>query len=266
MTGWGQSGPLASASGHDINYIALSGALFHGGQSDRPPAAPPTLVGDIGGGAMFLALGLVSAIFHARQTGQGQVIDAAITDGSALMTSLLYGLMNNGYWQNRRQSNALDGAAFWYDCYQCADGGWVSVGALEPQFYSLLIDLCGLGDEGLQDAQYDVARWPELKRLFENLFRTKTRDQWCQLLEGTDVCFAPVLNMPEAAAHAHNQARQTFVQVDGVTQPAPAPRFSATPARPPGPAPEPGTQSSELLEAAGFSAADIARLRAAGAI
>ncbi len=266
MTGWGQSGPLASVAGHDINYIALSGALFHGGHRDRPPSAPPTLVGDIGGGAMFLALGIVSAILHARQSGQGQVVDAAITDGSALMTSLLYGLMNNGYWQNKRQSNALDGAAFWYDCYECADGRWISVGALEPQFYALLIDLCGLGGQGLEKAQYDVARWPDLKRRFTDLFRSRSRDEWSELLEGTDACFAPVLSMTEAAGHPHNRARHTFVEVDGVTQPAPAPRFSLTSARRPARPSEPGAQSVELLRAAGFSDREIAALTEAGAI
>lgn len=266
MTGWGQTGPLAGAAGHDINYISLSGALYHGGHRDSAPAAPPTLVGDIGGGAMFLALGVVSAILSARSTGQGQIVDAAITDGSALMTALMYTMMHNGRWNHRRQSNFLDGGAFWYDCYQCADGEWVSVGALEPQFYAELIERCGLGDEGLQGAQFDFSRWPEMRQRFEQLFRTRTRDEWCELLEGTDVCFAPVLNLEEAARHPHNRARRTFVEVDGLTQPAPAPRFSATPAELGGPPAEVGAHAVELLRTAGFSTREIEALESSGAL
>lgn len=266
MTGWGQTGPLAGAAGHDINYISLSGALYHGGHRDSAPAAPPTLVGDIGGGAMFLALGVVSAILSARSTGQGQIVDAAITDGSALMTALMYTMMHNGRWNHRRQSNFLDGGAFWYDCYQCADGEWVSVGALEPQFYAELIERCGLGDEGLQGAQFDFSRWPEMRQRFEQLFRTRTRDEWCELLEGTDVCFAPVLNLEEAARHPHNRARRTFMEVDGLTQPAPAPRFSATPAELGGPPAEVGAHAVELLRTAGFSTREIEALESSGAL
>lgn len=266
MTGWGQTGPLAGAAGHDINYISLSGALYHGGHRDSAPAAPPTLVGDIGGGAMFLALGVVSAILSARSTGQGQIVDAAITDGSALMTALMYTMMHNGRWNHRRQSNFLDGGAFWYDCYQCADGEWVSVGALEPQFYAELIERCGLGDEGLQGAQFDFSRWPEMRQRFEQLFRTRTRDEWCELLEGTDVCFAPVLNLEEAARHPHNRARRTFMEVDGLTQPAPAPRFSATPAELGGPPAEVGAHAVELLRTAGFSPREIEALESSGAL
>ena len=266
MTGWGQTGPLAGAAGHDINYISLSGALYHGGHHDSPPAAPPTLVGDIGGGAMFLALGVVSAILSARSSGQGQVVDAAITDGSALMTALMFTMLHNGRWNHKRQSNVLDGGAFWYDCYQCADGEWISVGALEPQFYAELIERCGLTDEGLQPAQFDIARWPELRQRFERLFRTKTRDEWCAQLEGTDVCFAPVLNLEEATRHPHNRARRTFLEVDGVVQPAPAPRFSATPAELNEPPAEVGAHAAELLAEAGFSERDIEALKSTGAL
>jgi len=262
LTGWGQDGPLARAAGHDINYIALSGALYHGGHADSPPAAPPTLVGDIGGGAMFLALGLVSAILSARTTGQGQVIDAAITDGSALMTALIYGLSQQGLWIDRRQSNILDGGAHWYDAYQCADGEWISLGALEPQFYGLLLEKLGLAGQGLERAQFDRARWPELKRSFADLFRTRTREQWCELLEGTDACFAPVLSMSEAARHPHNRARGTFVERDGVVQPAPAPRFSSTPGGIGESPPAPGAHTRELLRAAGYTDATISTFEA----
>src|SRR5690606_9236882 len=218
ITGWGQDGPLAQAAGHDINYIALSGALFHGGHAACPPAAPPTLVGDLGGGAMMLAVGLLAALLHARETGQGQVIDAAICDGTALLTVLLYGLQQQGMWIDRRQANFLDGGAHWYDCYECADGNYVSVGALEPAFYRELVERCGLADDPLFEAQFDPSQWPEQKARFQALFRTRTRDEWCALLEGTDACFAPVLNLSEAPAHPHNAARGTFVEVEDVTQ------------------------------------------------
>jgi alpha-methylacyl-CoA racemase len=224
------------------------------------------VVGDIGGGAMFMALGLVSGILHARATGQGQVIDTAITDSCALMSTLVQGLRNQRLWADRRQSNALDGGAHWYDCYQCADGEWVSVGALEPQFYQLLLQKCGITGEGLEQAQFDVANWPRHKARFVELFRSKTRAEWCALLEGTDVCFAPVLNFPDAQAHPHNRARQAYIEVDGVTQPAPAPRFSATPAEVGRPAPAIGANSATLLEGLGYSTAEIAALTAAGVV
>jgi len=266
LTGWGQSGPLAQAAGHDLNYVALSGILHHGGHADSAPSIPPTVVGDIGGGAMFMALGLVSGVLRARETGQGQVIDAAITDGCALMSTLLHGMRAQRLWSDRRQSNALDGGAHWYDCYQCADGEWVSVGALEPQFYQLLLQKCGITGEGLEQAQFDVANWPRHKQRFVELFRTRTRAEWCALLEGTDVCFAPVLNFPDAQAHPHNRARQAYVEIDGVTQPAPAPRFSATPAEVGRPAPAIGANNGELLEGIGYSAAEVAALAATGVV
>ena len=184
LTGWGQSGPLAQSAGHDINYVALSGLLYHGGHRGSPPSIPPTVVGDIGGGAMFMALGLVSAILRARETGQGQVIDGAITDGCAVMSALIQGLRAQRLWVDRRQSNVLDGGAHWYDCYECADGEWISVGALEPQFYRLLLEKCGLSSEGLEDAQFDFAHWPRLKERLAGVFRGKTRAEWCELLEG----------------------------------------------------------------------------------
>jgi alpha-methylacyl-CoA racemase len=266
LTGWGQHGPLAQAAGHDLNYVALSGILYHGGHADSAPSIPPTVVGDIGGGAMFMALGLVSGILRARESGQGQVIDAAITDGCALMSKLLHGMRSQRLWADRRQSNALDGGAHWYDCYQCADGEWISVGALEPQFYQLLLQKCGITGEGLEQAQFDVANWPRHKQRFKELFRSKTRAEWCELLEGTDVCFAPVLNFAEAQVHPHNRARKAYVEVDGVTQPAPAPRFSATPAEVRAPSPGIGEQGTELLALAGYTAEEIAALQAAGVV
>ncbi len=266
LTGWGQHGPLANAAGHDINYVSLSGILYHGGHRDSAPAVPPTVVGDVGGGAMFMAVGLLAAILNARTTGRGQVVDAAITDGCALMSTLVQGLRAQHLWADRRQSNALDGGAHWYDCYQCADGEWISVGALEPQFYQLLIEKCGLAGEGLERAQFDVARWPELKQRFDDLFRQKTRAEWCELLEGTDACFAPVLNFAEAAVHPHNRARDVYVEIDGINQPAPAPRFSGTPAEVRSPPAAIGADAGQLLLEAGYSTAEIEALRASGTV
>ena len=264
LTGWGQSGPLSQAAGHDLNYVALSGLLNHSGHREAPPAIPPTVVGDVGGGAMFMAVGLLSAVISARSTGRGQVVDAAITDGCALMATLIQGLRVQGLWTDRRQANALDGGAHWYDCYQCADGEWISVGALEPQFYALLVAKLGPEAAGLERAQFDVANWPAHKARLVDLFRTRTRAEWCSLLEGTDVCFAPVLTLAEAAAHPHNRARGAWVERDGLAQPAPAPRFSATPGAIGGPPTVPGAHTREILEAAGYAAEDIDALTAAG--
>ncbi|HEX7063333.1 MAG TPA: CaiB/BaiF CoA-transferase family protein [Woeseiaceae bacterium] len=266
ITGWGQEGPLAQAAGHDINYIALSGALFHGGHAACPPAAPPTLLGDLGGGAMMLAVGLLAGLLNARETGRGQVIDAAICDGTALLTVLLYGLQQQGMWIDRRQGNFLDGGAHWYDCYECADGNYVSIGALEPAFYRELVERLGLASEPLFAAQFDPAQWPEQKEKLAALIRTRTRDEWCELLEGSDACFAPVLSLSEAPGHRHNAARGTFVDVDDVTQPAPAPRFSATPSEAPRRPPATGEHTVAVLKGAGFSASEITRLRKQGII
>lgn len=261
ITGWGQSGPLSQAAGHDINYIALAGALFHGGHADAPPAAPPTLVGDLGGGALMLAVGLLAALLNVRQTGKGQVIDAAISDGAALLTALLYGLQQQGVWIDQRQGNFLDGGSHWYDCYECADGAYISVGALEPKFYRDLLQKCGLDDDREFDAQFDPAQWPGQKAKIAELFRTRTRQEWCGILEGSDSCVAPVLNLSEAAAHPHNRARNTFVEIDGVTQPAPAPRFSATPSETGRRPPANGEHTHSVLRDAGLSAREIADLR-----
>ena len=228
VTGWGQYGPLAYAAGHDINYVALSGMLHAMGRKDGPPAPPLNLVGDFGGGGMLLAFGVLCAVLEARQSGQGQVVDAAMTDGAALLGSMIYGLRAHEMWSDRREANLLDGGAPFYDTYACGDGKFIALGAIEPQFYSQLLVLAGADDPAFEK-QWRESRWPELKGKFAALFATRTRDEWCRLLEGSDACFAPVLDMAEAPRHPHNAARGTFVEVDGVTQPAPAPRFSRTP-------------------------------------
>lgn len=266
LSGWGQDGPLAQTAGHDIDYIALSGALFHGGHRDAPPAAPPTLIGDLGGGAMLLATGILAALLHAQQSGEGQVVDAAISDGAVLLTSLLVGLQQQGRWSDRRQANLLDGGAHWYDCYECADGGYVAVGALEPQFYREFLKMCGLGDDASFASQYDSAAWPRQKEKIAALFKTRGRDEWAAHFAGSDACVAPVLNLSEARIHPHHVARRTFLEIGGVPQPAPAPRFGGAPGRVGGKPPAPGEHTIEVLSAAGFSRADIAGLREAEAI
>jgi alpha-methylacyl-CoA racemase len=232
MTGWGQTGPLSGAAGSDINYIALSGALHAVGRAGEPPPPPLNYIGDLGGGAMLLAVGLLAALHEAKATGRGQVVDAAMTDGAALLSSMFYGMKAAGGWSSRRGENLLDGGAHFYDTYACADGKFVSVGAVEARFFARLCELCGL-DADFCSGQMDRARWPLMKLRLADLFLTRTRDQWCELLEGTDGCFAPVLDWDEAPAHPHNEARGTFVTLQGVVQPAPAPRFSRTPARAP---------------------------------
>ena len=227
MTGWGQFGTLASAAGHDINYIALSGALHAIGNRGGKPVPPLNLVGDFGGGGMMLAFGIVCALLEARQSGKGQVIDAAMTDGAASLMAIIYGLKAMGTWTNQRGSNMLDGGAHFYGVYECSDGKFVAIGSIEPQFYALLLRMTGL-DDPAPAAQMDKSRWPELTEKLSAIFKTKTRDEWCALMEGTDVCFAPVLDFDEAPKHPHNVARRTFVELNGVTQPAPAPRFSRT--------------------------------------
>ncbi|WP_234193641.1 CaiB/BaiF CoA transferase family protein [Pseudacidovorax sp. NFM-22] len=235
MTGWGQHGPLAKAAGHDINYIAISGALHAIGRAGEAPVPPLNYVGDFGGGGMLLAVGLLAALHEAGRSGRGQVIDAAMTDGTALLSAFMYGFKAKGQWSNQRGENMLDGGAHFYDTYACADGKYVAIGAIEPQFYAELRERCGIHDP-LFDGQMDPARWPLLKLRLADVFRTRTRDEWCALLEGTDACFAPVLDWDEAPQHAHNRARGTFTEVDGVVQPAPAPRFSrSTPTEPAAP-------------------------------
>jgi alpha-methylacyl-CoA racemase len=229
MTGWGQHGPLAQAAGHDINYIAISGALHAIGRSGESPVPPLNYVGDFGGGAMLLAVGILSGLLEAGRSGRGQVVDAAMTDGAALLSAMMYGFKASGQWSNQRGANLLDGGAFFYDTYACGDGRFVAVGAIEPQFYALLREHCGIAEDPAFDAQTERAAWPLLKQRLAQVFRTRTRDEWCTLLEGSDACFAPVLDWDEAPRHRHNVARATFVELDGVVQPAPAPRFDRTP-------------------------------------
>ncbi|MBC7605131.1 MAG: CoA transferase, partial [Ramlibacter sp.] len=226
MTGWGQHGPLAKAAGHDINYISLSGALHAIGRKGEPPVPPLNLVGDFGGGAMLLAFGVLAALTEARVSGRGQVVDAAMTDGTALLSAMMFGMRAAGQWTLGREDNMLDGGAHYYRVYECADGKYVSIGSIEPQFYALLMKHCGIADAALREMQNDKQRWPEFTRQLQDVFKTKTRDEWCALMEGTDVCFAPVLDWDEATQHPHNVARETFVTHDGVVQPAAAPRFS----------------------------------------
>jgi alpha-methylacyl-CoA racemase len=227
MTGWGQEGPLAQAAGHDINYISVTGALAAIGPAERP-VPPLNLVGDFGGGALYLVVGMLAALLEAKASGQGQVVDAAMCDGAASLMSMFFDLSAAGRWTDERESNFLDGGAHFYGVYECACGKFISIGSIEPQFYVLLRQLAGLSDAGF-DAQMDRAAWPGLRRKLADVFRTKPREEWCRIMEGTDVCFAPVLTMAEAPQHPHMAARKIFVQRHGVTQPAPAPRFSRTP-------------------------------------
>lgn len=227
MTGWGQTGPYAQRAGHDLNYIAITGALDSIGTRDKP-IPPLNLVGDYGGGAMMLAVGLLAAVLNARATGKGQVVDASISDGTTYLTAIFYKLRAIGMWQEQRASNLLDGGAPFYDTYCCADGKYVSIAAIEPQFYALLLEKTGLTDR-LRQKQMDRSAWPEMKAVFSEIFATKTRDEWCHIMGEADTCFAPVLTMAEAARDPHNIARGSFIEIDGIVQPAPAPRFSHTP-------------------------------------
>lgn len=246
MTGWGQFGPLSQAAGHDLNYIALTGALGAMGRKGERPYPPLNLIGDYGGGALYLAFGLLAAILNARGGGEGQVIDVAMTDGAASLTSMFFGMRAMGVWSDEREDNMLDGGAHFYDTYETKDGGYVAIGSIEPQFYALLLEKAGLTDPGFQ-RQMDRSKWPELKAKIIDVFKTKTRDEWCEIMEGTDVCFAPVLSMTEAPEHPHNKERQTFVNYEGVTQPAPAPRFSKTPGKIQRPPASPGAHTDEIL-------------------
>ncbi|MDJ0793795.1 MAG: CaiB/BaiF CoA-transferase family protein [Woeseiaceae bacterium] len=266
MTGWGQDGPLAQAAGHDINYISLTGVLHAIGTAGEPPVPPLNLVGDMGGGGMLLALGILAALYESRASGQGQVVDAAMTDGSALMMWMFHGFSAMGLHNvDRRGANILDGGAHFYGCYETADGKYVSIGSIEPQFYAQLIELAELNPDKFA-RQLDQQRWPELRVALAEVFRQKTRDEWCELLEGTDVCFAPVLSLQEAPEHPHNAARETYVDVDGLLQPAPAPRFDRTPSeirhgnRPL------GSDTEDVLVEAGFDETEIESLRKSGCL
>ena len=265
MTGWGQEGPLARAAGHDINYISLTGALHTFGQKGQKPVPPLNLVGDFGGGGMLLAFGMVCGLFEAQKSGRGQVVDAAMIDGSAALMAMIYGLKASGFWTDERGVNLLDGGAHFYDTYETADGKYISVGAIEPQFYQLLLQHAGIEDPDFKD-QLDQKKWPALKEKITDIFKTKSRDEWCQIMEGTDICFAPVLSLDEAPDHPHNRQRNTFVEVEGVIQPAPTPRFSKTPPELQSPPPTPGEHTKAVLGEFGFSADEIAGLEAARAI
>lgn len=261
MTGWGQTGPLAQTAGHDINYVALSGALHAIGTGPQP-LPPLNLVGDYGGGGMLLALGLLAAHAQVQAGGQGQVVDAAMTDGAALLMAAIYGMKAKGLWQDARQSNFLDGAAHFYGTYECSDGRHVAIGAIEPAFYRQLLELCGIDDPAFE-RQWERGEWASLREKLAAVVRTRTRDEWCAVFDGSDACVAPVLSMEEVAAHPHNAARQTFVAPDGVLQPAPAPRFDRTPSVLPGVAPRAGADTEALLTQAGYSASEVAALLAA---
>ncbi|MCY1671635.1 CaiB/BaiF CoA-transferase family protein [Novosphingobium sp. SL115] len=230
MTGWGQDGPMAPLAGHDINYIALAGALHSFGQAGGKPQFPVNLVGDFGGGGMLMAFGVMAAVFSARQTGRGQVVDCAMVDGAAILSAMTYTFLGNGRWKDERGVNLLDGGAHFYDTYETSDGKWISIGSIEPQFYALLMEKTGLAGDPDFAAQMDPRCWPKLKDRIAALFLTKTRDEWCAIMDGTDICFAPVLGLREAPAHPHNVARATFVEDQGMVMPAPAPRFLGTPA------------------------------------
>ena len=232
MTGWGQDGPMAPLAGHDINYIALSGALHTYGRRGEKPSFPVNAVGDFGGGGMMMAFGVLAAILSAKNTGKGQVVDCAMVDGAAILSAMTYTFFGNGVWRDERGVNMLDSGAHFYDTYETADGKWISIGSIEPQFYALLRGAAGLADDPAFDAQMDQSGWPALKDKLTALFLTKSRDEWCAIMDGTDICFAPVLSLVEAPKHPHNVARKTFVREGGIVQPAPAPRFSATPAPP----------------------------------
>jgi alpha-methylacyl-CoA racemase len=265
MTGWGQDGPMAQAAGHDINYIALTGALHSIGRKDAPPTPPLNLVGDFGGGGMLLALGITSALLETQKSGKGQIVDAAMTDGSAALMGIIYGQHGRGAWKTDRQVNMLDGGAHFYDTYECSDGKFISIGSIEPQFYALLLEKAELTDELYTD-QHNRDNWPELKTKTAEAFRTKTRAEWCAIMEYTDVCFAPVLDLEEAPQHEHNKARNTFVEIEGVTQHAPAPRFSRTPSSTPTRPPRAGEHTDDILERWGFSDSKIAALKETGAV
>ncbi|MEQ8859637.1 MAG: CaiB/BaiF CoA-transferase family protein [Pseudomonadales bacterium] len=265
MTGWGQDGPMAQAAGHDINYIGLAGALHAIGRPGEKPVPPLNLVGDFGGGGMLLAFGMVCGMLESQKSGKGQVVDAAMVDGAATLMAMFFTMGAAGAFTDRRGTNLLDGGAHFYDTYETKDGKYICIGSIEPQFYALLVEKANL-DKKRFAPQMDASHWPVLKQELTEVFKAKTRDEWCEIMEGTDVCFAPVLSVFEAPEHPHNKARSTFIDVDGVVQPAPAPRFSRTVAAVSHAAPAPGRDSAAVLGDCGFSAEEIDGLRAAGVI
>ena len=247
MTGWGQTGSFSPEAGHDINYIALTGALGAMGSKDTPPFPPLNLVGDFGGGGMLLAMGICAALVESSKSGKGQVIDAAMTDGSALLMTMMYGMYSAGQWKDQRDSNLLDGAAHFYGCYECKDNKYISIGSIEPQFYAALIRCMQL-DETTFNNQFDQKQWPELKKIVSERFKTRTRDDWCEIFKGNDVCFAPVLSLQESVNYQHNKDRKTFVEIAGINQPAPAPRFSRTESEVKHPPLKVGSNTQEIID------------------
>ena len=266
MTGWGQDGPLAHAAGHDINYISITGALYAMGRKGQKPMPPLNLVGDMGGGGMLLVTGVLAALLEATGSGKGQVIDVAMVDGAAQLMWMFHGFQSMGLWDaDQREANMLDGGAHYYDTYECADGQYISIGSIEPQFYALLKHHAGLSEEEFGD-QNNAARWPQMKEKLTAVFQQKTQAQWCEIMEGTDVCFAPVLSFMDAPSHPANLARKTYIEVEGLTQPAPAPRFSRTPSSVRGAGPNPGQDTDSVLAAMGLGEHEISELKQKGAI
>ncbi len=265
MNGWGQTGPLAHAAGHDMNYISLSGALWSFGEDGRDPVPPLNLLGDYGGGGMFLAFGIVCALMRAQKTGEGDVIDAAISDGTAALMAPVYMWLANNRWQNRRASNRLDGTAPYYGVYKCSDGKWVSIAPIEEKFWQLFLNLLKLDASDIGD-RHDSRQWPDIRRRFESIIGANSRDHWCQLFEGTDICFAPILDLEEAPAHAHNAMRETFVERDGIVQPAPAPRFQNAKTTLPSRPPLIGEHNESVLQDWGVTSEDASVLKNSSAI
>ncbi|MGV8996003.1 MAG: CaiB/BaiF CoA transferase family protein [Parvibaculaceae bacterium] len=265
MTGWGQTGMLAQAAGHDINYISITGALHAIGRPGEKPVPPLNLVGDFGGGALYLAMGMLAALVEAQRSGKGQVVDAAMTDGAASLMTMFYGFTASGMWKEEKGTNLLDGGTHFYDTYETKDGKYISLGSIEPQFYAILREKAGLSED-IWTHQMDATKWPEMKVKIAAVFKGKTRDEWCAIMENTDICFAPVLSIKEAKDHQHNKDRQTIVEIDGVAQPNIAPRFSRTVSKINGPIPNVGEQNDDVLKGFGFSASDIEGLKKAEAI
>lgn len=265
MTGWGQDGPIAHTAGHDINYIALSGALYSIGEAGGPPVPPLNLIGDFGGGALYLAMGVLAGIISARTTGKGQVIDCSMVEGSASLMMMMYGALAAGAWNEQRASNRTDGGAHFYHVYETKDGEHVAIGSIEPQFYALLLKHTGLEGESLPP-QTDRTTWRDMQQRLARIFKEKTRAEWTEIMEQTDICFAPVLRMSEAMRHPHNLHRESFVEIAGVAQPAPAPRFLGTPTRVQSPPARTGEHTDAVLSEWGFSAGEIAELHRNGAI
>ena len=266
MTGWGQEGPYSMAAGHDINYIALAGALEPIGRKGEAPVPPLNLVGDFGGGGMLLAFGMVCGIIESRKSGSGQVVDAAMVDGAATLMAMFHSMRAMGVWNDERGTNLLDTGSHFYDVYECSDGLYISIGSIEPQFYSELMRLTGLTEDGEFKRQMEREAWPNLKERITEVFKSKSRDEWCTIMEGTDVCFAPVLTIEEAPKHPHNVQRDVFTEIEGVTQPNPSPRFSRTTPSIQGPPAHAGKDTNLILKSLGFDASGIQNLREDGAV